>query len=107
MEEEMESNEEQRYIGGTRVLLVKHYDGQTMPPLREQEVSPKRCLLKRRVSLVITPPPPLPPPPLPPSPPPTTSQISTFGVIGGVAAAAVGLWLYTKTSNSGADIQGF
>ena len=99
---------EERCIGGTRVLLVKHYDGQSRPPppsptkVDPALPTPQRYLLERRVSLQAEKPKPKPKPKRR-----STPSSTAFGLLGGVAAAAVGLWLYTKTSGDGGDGLGF
>ena len=108
---------EQRFIGGTRVLLVKRYNGQKrLPPPPspllpessgvESEDQPKRYLLERRVSI----------PPVSDCDTKETTEPKTvktrtkrrrnvdtttaaIGIFGGFAAAAVGLWFYTKNSD--------
>jgi len=110
--EEIPKNTEQRFIGGTRVLLVKRYDGQKRPPPPppasppttwsgdESEEQPKRYLLERRVSI-----PPgggdqkeVEPKALETRKNRRRRQVAALGIFGGFAAAAVGLWLYAKNS---------
>ena len=114
---------EQRCIGGTRVLLVKHYDGQSRPPppgpptLAVDADPPnehRRCLLERRVSIPPVAQAPEDAPLRSPSPPSARRlkrrrsrsrmvATTTFGINGSVAAAAVGLWIFSKADTGGME----
>lgn len=110
----MNKTPETRVIGGSRILLVRKYDGQSQPPMSP----PKRCLLEREIKFLDLEPPPLEldeespvasitpldaPLDAPLNDTPTTNKKKTpYSLIGGSIAvsALIGFWLYTQ-NNSG------
>lgn len=89
-------NEEQRKIGGARVLLVRKYDGSRAPKPPKKK---KRAILERRLS----------PPrtaddqdePNDTVEEPAPSVLPTILGFGGAAVAVVGgLWLYVQNGGS-------